>query len=66
MARTALVLFLFLFLPSSVFASIIINEIAWMGTPVQGVDPAQWWRYEWIELYNTGEKEVSLQQWSIS
>jgi len=27
---------------------VIINEIAWMGTPVEGVDEKQWWRYEWV------------------
>ena len=48
------VLFLcFLLFP--VFASaqsVIINEIAWMGVPVDGVDERQWWRYEFLELFN--------------
>lgn len=64
--RTFLILVFLYSFPLPIFASVIINEIAWMGTPVQEVDPAQWWRYEWIELYNTGKKEVPLQQWSIS
>ena len=62
------VIFLFsvlLLLPSVAFGQIIINEIAWMGTPVEGVDAKQYWRYEWIELYNTGEQTVSVQGWRI-
>ena len=42
-------------MPSLASAQVIINEIAWMGTPVEGVDEKQWWRYEWIELFNSGE-----------
>lgn len=44
---------------------IIINEIAWMGTPVQNVDPGQWWRYEWLELHNSTENMQSLEDWKI-
>jgi len=49
---------LILFTPSLVSAQarldeqqvrqVVINEIAWMGSPVEGVDVKQWWRYEWI------------------
>lgn len=54
------------FVPVFAFAQgIVINEIAWMGTPVEGVESKQWWRYEWIELYNTSEEQVSLEGWTI-
>jgi hypothetical protein len=60
--------FSFLFIPSA-FAqessSVLISEIAWMGTPVQEADSAQWWRYEWIELYNATLQDVSLEDWTI-
>lgn len=56
----------FLFLPLSVFAqSIVINEIAWMGTPVEGVEEKQWWRYEWVELRNITASSVVLNGWMI-
>ncbi|MBI2098619.1 MAG: lamin tail domain-containing protein [Candidatus Wildermuthbacteria bacterium] len=54
-----------LLLPSVAFGQIIINEIAWMGVPVEGVDAKQEWRYEWIELYNAGEQTVFVQGWRI-
>ncbi len=47
-----------LFLPSLVSASVIINEIAWMGTTEN-------WRYEWLELYNDGSQNVTLDNWKI-
>ena len=57
---------LFVFVPVFAFAQgIVINEIAWMGTPVEGVESKQWWRYEWIELYNTSEEQVNLEGWTI-
>ena len=37
------ILALFLF-SSTVFAQVVINEIAWMGTPVEGVDVKHEWR----------------------
>ncbi len=54
-----------LLVPGGVFAQVIINEVAWMGIPVDGVDEKQWWRYEFLELYNSGEQEVSLQGWKV-
>ncbi|HEY4509883.1 MAG TPA: lamin tail domain-containing protein [Candidatus Paceibacterota bacterium] len=51
--------------PGGVLAQVVINEIAWMGIPVDGVDAKQWWRYEFLELYNAGEQEVSLQGWKV-
>ena len=66
----AVFLSLLLFLPfSSVFAvdplSIVINEIAWMGTEVEGVEPKNWWKYEWIELFNPTNKEINIAGWQI-
>lgn len=44
--------------PDISFASIYINEIAWMGTKNSAND-------EWIELYNSGNEEVSLLGWTL-
>ncbi len=38
--------------------SLIINEIAWMGTREN-------WREEWIELYNNTDREINLSGWKI-
>jgi len=54
----------FIFVPKIVFGATLINEIAWMGTEIEGVDPGSWWRYEWLELYNNGEP-VALNGWKI-
>ena len=64
--RTFFVLVL-LFVPLSAFAqSIVINEIAWMGSfSIDGVDPKQWWRYEWLELFNAKDVPLQLEGWSI-
>jgi hypothetical protein len=45
-------------LPVYAHAAVIINEIAWMGSPESPND-------EWIELYNTGQSPVSVEGWSI-
>lgn len=52
-------------MPSFAFAQVMINEIAWMGIPIDGVDAKQWWRYEFLELYNAGDQDVSLQGWRV-
>lgn len=39
-------------------ASVIISEIAWMGTETSAND-------EWIELYNNGSSSVSLTGWAL-
>lgn len=44
--------------PTFVFADVIINEIAWMGTSVSTND-------EWIELYNGGSESVDLSSWHL-
>lgn len=63
-------LFLFLlFAPFSVFGqtekSVVINEIAWMGSSVEGVEQNQWWRYEWLELHNPLDVPVGLDGWTV-
>ena len=55
MVKFTCYLSLFLGIPFFVLAeqpekSVVINEIAWMGTPVEGVESKQWWRYEWFTL----------------
>ncbi|MBI1984996.1 MAG: lamin tail domain-containing protein [Candidatus Wildermuthbacteria bacterium] len=48
-----------------VVPSILISEIAWMGGPAQGVDEKQWWRYEWLELFNVSEQSLRIDGWSV-
>ena len=40
------------------FGNVVINEIAWMGTSESAND-------EWMELYNTGGEDVSLEGWVL-
>lgn len=56
--RLFLLLILFLY-PLSTQASVIINEIAWMGGPESA-------NHEWIELYNSGSEAVVLDGWTLS
>lgn len=44
---------------------VVINEIAWMGTKIDEVEPKNWWRYEWLELYNNTNRSISLDGWKI-
>ncbi|MBU4224170.1 lamin tail domain-containing protein, partial [Patescibacteria group bacterium] len=37
---------------------VVINEVAWMGTPASGSD-------EWIELYNRTDYEIDLNNWIL-
>jgi len=61
-----LLLFIIIFLPSGVFASVIINEIAWMGSPPEeGETGSQAANDEWIELYNSGETNVNITGWRL-
>lgn len=47
--------------------TVIINEVAWMGSSsIAGVDPRQWWRYEWAELYNPGAQNIPLDGWILT
>ena len=48
----------FLIFPLGAEAAVVINEIAWMGTVSSAND-------EWLELYNDGTEEVSLDGWII-
>ncbi len=50
---------LFLLSPLSSSASVIINEVAWMG----GVDSAN---HEWIELYNSSAEAINIDGWMLS
>jgi hypothetical protein len=54
-----------LLIPLGVLAQVAINEIAWMGSAVGGVDPKQNWRYEWVELYNNGDIVELLNGWAL-
>lgn len=54
-AIIAVVLFLF---PKIVFGSVVINEIAWMGTVGNQYG-------EWIELYNNGTETIDLNNWKL-
>ena len=63
--RFFLAITVFLFVAMPVHAFIIINEVAWMGSPIDEVEPKQWWRYEWLELYNQSDNSISLNGWSI-
>jgi hypothetical protein len=45
--------------------SVVINEIAWMGDKVEGVESKNWWRYEWLDLYNNTQNLVSLDGWKL-
>jgi len=63
-------IFLSLFLiPVNVFGTnsldVVINEMAWMGTKVEGVESKNWWRYEWLELYNNTQNPILLDGWKI-
>ena len=52
-------LFILIFLtPIGCSANILINEIAWMGTPISSND-------EWIELYNDSNQSSNLSGWKI-
>lgn len=52
LSKISLGIFCF-FLPATLFASVKINEIAWMGTDISYTD-------EWIELFNNSNEEVDL------
>lgn len=61
--------FIFIFYFSVVKAAnsltVVINEIAWMGTKVDGIESKNWWRYEWLELNNNTVNPISLDGWKI-
>lgn len=45
--------------PQQSYASVLISEVAWMGTEVSAND-------EWIELYNNGKTEILLDGWVLT
>jgi hypothetical protein len=65
----ALPLYLILFFALPCQASnpldVVINEIAWMGSEVQGIEQKNWWRYEWLELYNNTPLPIQLDGWKL-
>ncbi|PJB09320.1 hypothetical protein CO121_00545 [bacterium (Candidatus Gribaldobacteria) CG_4_9_14_3_um_filter_36_15] len=67
--KLIIISFLLIFSPLQVlavdFLDIIVNEIAWMGVEVEGVESKNWWRYEWLELYNNTNQSISLDGWKI-
>ena len=58
--RTASILFVLYLLvtPARVTATVLINEIAWMGTTESHL-------CNWIEFYNTGDSSVDLEDWTL-
>lgn len=56
---TTVLIFSVLLAPSGVFAAVVINEIAWMGSADSTND-------EWIELHNNGGSAVSLDGWMLT
>ncbi|MBU1778564.1 lamin tail domain-containing protein [Patescibacteria group bacterium] len=53
-----LLFFIFFHQTSAVSNSIVINEIAWMGTEISSND-------EWIELKNTTNADINLDNWIL-
>lgn len=59
MSRIPALLLFALLLPFSTQASVVINEIAWMGTDASA-------NCEWVEFRNTGGDVVPLSGWSFT
>ncbi len=55
--RTLLTLCL-LCLPTTVGAAVSVNEVAWMGSAASA-------NHEWIELYNSGSTDTSVEGWIL-
>lgn len=49
---------LFLNFPQSLFANVLINEVAWKGMSAGST-------HEWLELYNDSNDEVDISNWTI-
>ncbi|MFA5783193.1 MAG: lamin tail domain-containing protein, partial [Bacteroidales bacterium] len=54
----SLVIFILFLGARLVYAEVIINEVAWMGTSASQYE-------EWIELKNTGPESISLVGWKL-
>lgn len=65
MKKGLAILALAMVVPGVAEGQIVINEVAWMGTIVDSVDPGQWWRYEWVELQNQDAGSVNLNGWRV-
>ena len=65
MIKIILFTILFFTTPLLVTAQFVINEIAWMGTPVECVDTKQYLRYEWVDLYNSTNESISVNGWIL-
>ena len=50
--------FIILVIPDTIKASVVINEITWMGTSASSSD-------EWIELYNTTNPSIKIDGWIL-
>jgi hypothetical protein len=65
----ALTVLLILYFPISSQAEktegVAINEIAWMGSKITEIDSQNWWRYEWLELFNNTDSKISVDGWKI-
>jgi hypothetical protein len=46
-------IFPFFLFPGVAFGQVVINEIAWMGIPAEGIESRQWWRYDWTETFKS-------------
>ncbi|MBU3901119.1 lamin tail domain-containing protein, partial [Patescibacteria group bacterium] len=49
----------FFIAPKIVWAQVVINEVAWMGTAASASD-------EWLELYNNTAQEIVLEGWKLT
>jgi len=69
MKNLSIAIAILFFMPSFVLAvnplNVVINEIAWMGTELAEIEPKNWWRYEWLELYNNTNNPIFLDSWKI-
>jgi len=72
MPKILKIAFCFLFFLAFAFSAraaapldVVINEVAWMGTKMEGIESKNWWRYEWLELYNNTNNLVFLDGWKI-
>lgn len=54
-----LLLIMLLLLPTLAEASVVVSEVAWMGSADSPND-------EWLELYNTGDSGADLSGWTLS
>jgi hypothetical protein len=52
-------------MPFFSFGAVKINEVAWMGTKIDSIDSGEWWRHEWLELFNDGTESLSLAGWKV-